>query len=155
MPWPEFHQLAEDCAPKSNPGLAPFSRNPYTPSMALHPLSSTHLERSIHNQFQQVSYHQRTSLHPSGSSRGGMDYCAAMVIPSHNNLSFKCESCNKSFTTKGNLTRHKNSTKGCEWGILKEYRCEFCQEVFKRSDKCADHELKMHGLTHRSRRPRK
>lgn len=74
------------------------------------------------------------------------------VISKQPRMFFRCDSCNRSFTLKGNLTRHQNSKEGCKSGEIKPYPCEYCKVVFFRADKCAEHEQKKHGKTQRSRR---
>ena len=46
---------------------------------------------------------------------------------------YKCDKCNKSFSTKGNLIRHQKSCKG----IVNPFQCQKCNKVFSTtSNKC-------------------
>jgi hypothetical protein len=46
-------------------------------------------------------------------------------------MSYICNSCNKSYTTKSNLTAHQKCTKSCKSTIEKKtYNCEYCNKTF-------------------------
>ena len=59
-------------------------------------------------------------------------------IPEPNaNISKKCDSCNKSFSTKSSLTRHINKNR-CK-GIKNSLECDICHNIFSFSSALARH----------------
>ena len=55
------------------------------------------------------------------------------------NNEFRCEICNKVFSTKGNLTSHKNKKTPCIPAGSNPYQCKLCGKIFNKKSHLDDH----------------
>jgi hypothetical protein len=70
---------------------------------------------------------------------------SSRAIPLQRSISSKayCPVCDKGFSKASNMNRHR-TTEHVQAG-LKPYKCQFCNEAFKRRDQRSAHERRMHA----------